>query len=111
MNDYDKLKNLLKDVRKLRAEIEESTKKANDLFVMFDTMNNDCDVELDEIDERIEEILDERDETPESRKLDTEMKKLKEKRVLVEQAVDLLDEIGVEFEKIAQSCEDISVGY
>jgi predicted nucleic acid-binding Zn-ribbon protein len=75
-------------------------------------LNNDCDEELDEIDEKIEELQDEADEgSREKQDIQLEIKKLKEQRILVEQAVDIFDEIIAEFEKISEISEDLDVGF
>ncbi len=111
MNDYEKLKKLLNDVRKLREEFEISAKKAVDMFAIFDEMNNDCDAELEEIDDRIEELSDEIEDGGDRNKLEAEIRELNGKRVLVEEAVDVFDQISGEFELIADACENISIGY
>ncbi|MDY0017266.1 MAG: hypothetical protein RBS89_05460 [Candidatus Delongbacteria bacterium] len=112
MNDYEKLKKLLSDVRKLREDIEISVKKAGDMFELFDEMNEDCDAELEDIDAGIDELSDEISEgAKDKEKLELQIKELKGKRRLIEEAVDLFDEISGEFELISDTCTGISVGY
>jgi len=112
MNDYEKLKKLLSDVRRLREDIEVSVKKAGDMFELFDEMNEDCDAELEDIDAGIDELSDEISEgAKDKEKLELQIKELKDKRRLIEEAVDLFDEISGEFELISDTCTGISVGY
>lgn len=112
MNDYEKLKKLLNDVRNLREDIEISVKKAGDMFELFDEMNEDCDAELEDIDAGIDDLLEVISEGAEDKdKLELQIKELKEKRRLVEEAVDLFDEVSGEFELISDTCTRINVGY
>jgi len=110
MNDYEKLKKLLDDVRKLREEFQISAIKAGDMYEIFEEMNSDCNEEMEEIDERLEELSDEIEDGGEVTRLEKEIKELKEKRVLLEEAVDVLDQISDDFRVISAVCENINIG-
>ena len=111
MNDYEKLKSILQDVKNAKTELQESINKINGLFETFEDMNYDCDEELEEIDERIEELQDDLDDGEgDGAEINKEIEGLKNQRSLVEEAVDILEELEEAFEDISEICDELDLG-
>lgn len=111
MNDYEKLKGLLEEVKIAKAGLEEKIDKINTLYQTFEDMNFDCDEEIEEIDEEIEELQDSLDEGEgDQTEIKKEIEELKKNRVLVEEAVDILEELNEEFENIAEINDELDIG-
>jgi len=111
MNDYEKLKSLLEEVKTAKTGLEEKINKVNELYQTFEDMNFDCDEELEEIDEEIEELQDSIDEGDgDEADLKKQIEELKKNRLLVEEAVDVLEQLNEEFENIAEINDELDIG-
>jgi len=111
MNDFEKLKNLLSEVKAVRTGLEKDIAKINELYETFEDMNFDCDEELEEIDERLEELQDDLDDGEgDEKEINSEIETLKKNRVMVEEAVEILEELHEEFESIAEINDELEIG-
>ncbi|MBN2857636.1 MAG: hypothetical protein JXN63_04470 [Candidatus Delongbacteria bacterium] len=110
MNDFEKLKKLLEDVTEMRKNAEDLVKKANDYYEIFQQMDSDCDIELDEIDAEIEQLhedLEDDEVSPED--IEQELRELKTDRELVVEAADLLDKLKSEFEALNDKIDELEI--
>jgi len=111
MNDFDKLKSLLSEVRAAKTGLEKEIAKVNELYETFEDMNFDCDEELEEIDERLEELQDDLDDGEgDEKEINSEIETLKKNRVMVEEAVDILEQLQEVFESIAEINDELDIG-
>lgn len=110
MNDFEKLKKLLEDVTEMRKNAEDLVKKANDYYEIFQQMDSDCDIELDEIDAEIEQLhedLEDDEVSPED--IEQELRELQTDRELVVEAADLLDKLKSEFEALNDKIDELEI--
>jgi chromosome segregation ATPase len=111
MSDYDNLKKMLEDAREIKAGLSVGIERINEMFETFEDMNSDCDDELEEIDDTIESLREDLiDGEGDEDEINKDIESLIQKRKLVEEAVDLLDELQSEFTEIAEIADTINIG-
>lgn len=110
MSDFDKLKKLLEDVTEMRKTAEDFVKKANEYYEMFEQMDSDCDIELDEIDAEMEQLHEDlEDDEVSSEDIEQEIRELKVDREMVVEAADLLDKLKAEFEALNDVIDELEI--
>jgi chromosome segregation ATPase len=111
MSDYEKLKKILEETKSIKDNLLQNVTKINEMYEIFENMNNDCDEELDEIDDAIEGLKEDIiDGEGDNDDINKEIEELLEKRKLIEEAVDLLDELDKVFLEISDSVEGLNIG-
>lgn len=110
MNDFEKLKKLLEDVTEMRKNTENFVKKANEYYEIFQQMDSDCDIELDEIDAEMEQLHEDlEDNEVSSEDIEQEIRELKTDRELVVEAADLLDKLKAEFDALNDKIDELEI--
>ena len=109
MNDFEELKQLFKNVSDTKVELKKIADEINKAFFIFEDMNYDCDDEIDEIDEKMEDLADKLKDSIEKSSIQSQIDELIKKKEMVEAAANVLNKLEDQFNDIQSISDEIDV--